>query len=72
MMIKLDTRELHLAAYMRYNGAKLISFDGKYFIFESDINISDWRISHTDSDCYKIDRELLSLKRMVHDKSKYE
>ena len=65
--IKIDSRDLHLAAYMRYNGAELVSFERGVFTFLSNKKISDWRIEHTSSDCFKIDRELMSLKRMTHD-----
>lgn len=67
MLIRLDVRDLHLAAYMRHHGAQLVDFDGE-FVFDSKKPITQWRIEHTSSDCFKIDRELLSLKRMVKDK----
>jgi hypothetical protein len=67
-MIELDIRDLHLAAYMRYHGAKLVNMvDGK-FVFDSVKPLTQWRIEHSASDCFKIDRELMSLKRMINDK----
>lgn len=58
---------MHLAAYMKANGAELIAANRAEFgfLFRSDIPESQWRINHSNSCCKKVDDELLSLKRML-------
>lgn len=59
-------RELHLAAYMKANGAKLICFDhSQGFSFQTGRSVTDWRVEHSNSCCARIDNEMLALKRMA-------
>lgn len=63
MIIKV--RALHLAAYIKANGAKLLGVESGQYIFESDRSVTEWRILHSDSCCRRVDRELLDLRKIA-------
>lgn len=53
--MRIAVNQLGLAAYIRMGGAELVAVEGKTFIFESDRNVSDWRIAYNNSCCMKHD-----------------
>jgi hypothetical protein len=63
--IKIISRDMHLAAYMKANGAELVAVQNKSFIFKSELEESAWRLKHSNSCCKRVDDELLALKRMI-------
>ena len=64
MQVNITHKELHLAAFMKANGAELLSVkDG--FLFETDETEEAWRIRHSNSCCVLVDNEMLSMKRML-------
>lgn len=63
---ELDIRNLHLAAYIKYYGANLVRIENNKMIFESSKSLQEWQLEHSKSDSLKIDRELLTLKRLVY------
>lgn len=63
--IKISSRDMHLASYMKVNGAELICVRDKQFIFRSEMDEQQWRIKHSSCCCKRVDDELLSLKRMI-------
>ena len=65
MEVKISSKELNLAAYMKANGANLVAVNGGQFVFDTHHPETEWRVKHSNSCCVKVDNELLSLKRMV-------
>lgn len=65
--IKISSRDMHLAAYMKANGAELVAASKTDFgfVFRSTTSEAQWRINHSNSCCKRVDDELLSLKRML-------
>jgi hypothetical protein len=62
--MQIITRELHFAAFLKANGAKLIKVESKAFVFESQQSEQEWRVAHSNSCCRKVDLELLDLRRL--------
>jgi hypothetical protein len=63
--ISISKKEMHLAAYMKAHGAKLLDYkDGKFY-FHTTISETDWRVEHAGSDALRVDQELLVLRRFV-------
>lgn len=60
--------ELHLAAYMKANGATLLDCVGRGFEFKSDVPLSEWCVKHANSCCRKVDLQLLDLKEFISKK----
>lgn len=64
--ITVERREIHLAAYMKTQGASLVKAGPEFgFIFETDRSLNDWRVEHSNSLALAVDRELLTLKRFL-------
>jgi hypothetical protein len=65
MIIHISARELHLAAFIKAKGGRLIKFDNHEFVFESELSETEWRITHSNSEALLVDRELLTLKQFI-------
>jgi hypothetical protein len=68
MVIEVGIKNIHLAAYIKTFGGKLIDIQNNKFIFESEKSIQDWQLQHSNSESLMVDRELLTLKRIVYNK----
>jgi hypothetical protein len=62
MIIQISKRELHLAAYIKQQGAVLLDYKSGQFIFESQLTEVELRVQHSNSESLKVDRELFTLK----------
>jgi hypothetical protein len=56
--------DLGLAAYIKISGMKLVKYE-KGFIFESEDSEDCWRVKYLNSESYKHDTELMSLRRFL-------
>lgn len=63
--MKIKIRNLHLAAFVKINGAQLLGTDDGQFVFESSKTVAQWRMEHLNSCCRQVDRELLDLRRLL-------
>lgn len=63
--MELSIKDLHLAAYMKMNGAEFIRFDNRRFIFKSTVSECDWRVQHSNSCCRRVDLELIELRKFL-------
>jgi aspartokinase len=63
--IKISVKELHLAAYLKAKGCKLVNVSADSFVFETDKSETEWRIFHSNSEALLVDRELLTLKQFI-------
>lgn len=61
-MALITTRSLGLAAYIKLQGATLVSVDNRTFSFTSDKPLSDWRVAYNDSCCCKHDAIVMELR----------
>ena len=64
-MGQVSVRNLHLAAYMKVHGARLLRVEKGIFVFETNTPISEWRVSHSNSCCRVVDRELIDLRKLI-------
>ena len=60
--MRLSTKNLSLAAFMKANGAIFTGLDNDRFVFETEIQVSEWKIRHMNSCCRKVDIELIALR----------
>jgi hypothetical protein len=58
-------KELHLAAFMKYNGATFTGFRSGRFLFLSDKTEAEWRVRHSNSCCRGVDNELITLRKFL-------
>lgn len=65
MSNELRIKDLHLAAYMKYNGAEFTDFDKGCFVFASEKNENEWRVLHSKSCCRGVDVELINLRKFL-------
>lgn len=61
----LTISELHLAAYMKYNGASFLGFRSGRFLFSTDRTEAEWRVRHSNSCCRGVDNELITLRKFL-------
>lgn len=62
---ELHIRDLHLAAYMKYNGANFLEYKTGYFVFSSEKSESEWRVAHSNSCCRGVDAELINFRKFL-------
>lgn len=58
-------KNLHLAAFMKYNGATFLGFESGLFRFSSEQSESEWRVRHINSCCRGVDNELMALRKFL-------
>ena len=61
--MRIETENLHFAAYIKAHGGTFIGKESGMYAFESDKSFGDWQVAHTNSCCLRTDRELFELKR---------
>jgi hypothetical protein len=61
--MKVEIKELGLAAYIKICGGQLVSFENDHFSFESEMGLNEWRVKYMNSCCYKHDMELMNLRK---------
>lgn len=66
-MHRFDVRQLHLAAYIKANGATFIGCADRVFTFVSDKSLDDWRVEHSNSCCRRVDMQLIELRKFLKD-----
>jgi hypothetical protein len=64
-MESMDIRELHLAAFMKVNGAEFVKFENRKFTFKTDKPENEWRVLHSNSCCRRVDIELIELRKFI-------
>ena len=62
MIIKISSKELHLAAYIKAKGGALVEFTDNAFVFNTEKTEIEWRLMHSNSESLLVDRALLTLK----------
>jgi len=61
----IEIRELHLAAFMKVEGAEFMRFENRKFVFKTDKPESEWRVQHSNSCCRRVDLELIELRKFI-------
>ena len=64
-MEQFSCKELHLAAYIKSNGAEFLGFENGSFVFNSDKSLSQWRVAHSNGCCRRVDQELINLRKFI-------
>jgi hypothetical protein len=62
---RVQVRDLHLAAYMKYHGAEFLGFENSLFTFSSEMSEAEWRVRHSNSCCRGVDAELINLRKFL-------
>lgn len=60
--MRLSTKNLSFAAFMKANGAIFAGLDGDRFVFDTEIPAGEWKLKHVNSCCRKVDIELIALR----------
>lgn len=68
-MHRFDVRQLHLAAYIKANGATFHGCVDRVFTFTSDKSLDAWRVEHANSCCRRVDIELIELRKFLIESS---
>jgi hypothetical protein len=63
MRMRVSISQLGLAAYVKMEGAELLSVEGKTFHFESPISLAEWRVKYNNSCCMRHDALVCELRR---------
>lgn len=63
----MEIRDLGLAAYLKMNGVRLLNVrEGNVFVFEGGSkSAKEWELEYVNSCCFKHDRELMSLRKLM-------
>ena len=66
--MRVETKDLGLAAYMKMKGTDLVDFfkPNRIFIFESDRDETAWRLEYLSSESHEHDRVLMDLRRLFN------
>ena len=65
MLIYIQKKELHLAAFIKASGIKFMDYHNDQFVFDSDISEIELRVQHSNSLALQVDRELFTLKTFL-------
>lgn len=60
-------KQLGLAAFVRMRGAKLLQVEGKVFVFESDMTVTQWKAAYMNSECQQHDALVCELRDIVRE-----
>jgi hypothetical protein len=71
-MHSFSVTQLHLAAYIKANGATFTGCVDRAFHFTSDRPLADWRVAHSNSCCRRVDGELIELRKFLKETSPVE
>lgn len=65
--MKIQTKKLGLAAYIKMSGEKLVAADPetRLFTFESDKTANQWEVEYLNSCCHEHDSVLIQLRGLL-------
>lgn len=58
-------RQLGLAAYIKMNGAKLVTVENREFILETEKSLDAWRLEYNNSCCMQHDSLVCDLRHFL-------
>jgi hypothetical protein len=65
VVARIEISGLGLAAYVKMKGSQFLGFHDAKFIFESDKSPSEWQVEYMNSEAFKHDSELMSLRKLM-------
>lgn len=65
MAMRIEIGSLGLAAYIKMRGNHFLGFYDSQFVFESDKAPNDWQVEYMNSEAFKHDSELMSLRKLM-------
>lgn len=68
-MHQIKVKNIALAAYIKANGVACTGVENGHFVLASNRPAGDWRIEYINSEAFKVDQELLGLKKLLRNKS---
>jgi len=63
--MRVETRKLGLAAFIKMHNEKLLEVNSGKFIFESEKSESEWEVEYLNSCCHRHDTELIHLRKLL-------
>jgi len=63
--MRIETRKLGLAAFIKMNNGKLIEVASGKFAFDSEKTESEWEVEYLNSCCHRHDTELINLRKLI-------
>jgi len=63
--MRIETRKLGLAAFIKMNNGNLIEVASGKFAFESEKAESQWEVEYLNSCCHRHDTELINLRKLI-------
>ena len=62
-MPTISVKHLGLAAFIKLQGAPLVSVEARHFIFETPLTLGEWRVLYSNSCCMRHDTLVCELRR---------
>lgn len=63
--MKVEIKQLGLAAYVKINGGKIVGFQNGKFIMDTDKPEHEWEIQYMNSESHKHDSEVMYLRKLM-------
>ena len=63
--MRVETRKLGLAAYIKMNGGQLVKFEQGKFHIDTDKDEQQWEVEYMNSCCHRHDTELVNLRKLM-------
>ncbi len=63
--MKVEIKQLGLAAYVKINGGKIMGFQNGKFIMDTDKSEQEWEIQYMNSESFKHDSEVMYLRKLM-------
>lgn len=66
-MTRVTVKHLGLAAYMKMQGATLVSVANRQFIFDTTQTVAEWRVAYNNSCCMRHDSLVCEMRHFLKD-----
>jgi len=63
--MRVETRKLGLAAYIKMNGGMLVKYEKGKFHLDADKVERQWEVEYMNSCCHRHDTELVNLRKLM-------
>jgi hypothetical protein len=63
--MRVEIKQLGLAAYVKINGGKIVGFQNGKFIMDTDKSEQEWEIQYMNSESFKHDSEVMYLRKLM-------
>lgn len=63
--MRVETRKLGLAAFIKMNGGQLVKYESGRFHLDADKTEQQWEVAYMNSCCHRHDTELVNLRKLM-------